>query len=77
MALKAYKAVDCRDFGRVDMRLDKNDDPYVLEINPLPGMSYSPEVNHSMIKAARVAGYDYEKYIIHLLNQGLIRNGFL
>ncbi|HUX99063.1 MAG TPA: ATP-grasp domain-containing protein, partial [Candidatus Deferrimicrobium sp.] len=40
-ALNAYKAVKVRDFGRVDMRLDKNDNPYVIEINPLPGMSYS------------------------------------
>ncbi|NHI93909.1 MAG: ATP-grasp domain-containing protein [Candidatus Lokiarchaeota archaeon] len=75
MALRAYKAIGCRDFGRVDLRLNKNDDPYILEINPLPGMSYSPEVNHSMIKAAKAAGYEYNKYIIRLLNEGIKRCG--
>lgn len=39
IALKVYKAVDCRDFGRVDIRVDKNGNPFVLEINPLPSLS--------------------------------------
>jgi D-alanine-D-alanine ligase len=75
IALQAYKAIKTRDFGRVDIRLDKYDNPYVIEINPLPGMSYSPEVNHSMIKAAKVAGYDYNEYIIRLLSEGIKRGG--
>ena len=74
-ALRAYKAINCRDFGRVDLRLDNNDNPFVLEINPLPGMSYSPEVNHSMIKAAKTAGYEYQEYILRLLNEGIKRYG--
>jgi len=36
LALRAYRAVECRDFGRVDFRVDQQDNPYVLEINPLP-----------------------------------------
>ena len=76
-ALLAYKAVKARDFGRADMRLDKDDNPYVIEINPLPGMSYSPEVNHSMIKASKVAGYEYNAFINRLLNEGLQRIGVI
>ncbi|MFH1655234.1 MAG: ATP-grasp domain-containing protein [Candidatus Omnitrophota bacterium] len=38
-ALKAYQAVECKDFGRVDFRVDSKDNPYVLEINPLPSLS--------------------------------------
>lgn len=76
-ALRAYQAVNTRDFGRVDMRLDKQDNPYVIEINPLPGMSYSPEVNHSMIKAAKASGYEYNQFIIRLLNEGLKRLGMI
>jgi D-alanine-D-alanine ligase len=78
-ALQAYKAVNARDYGRVDMRMNKNDQdtPYVLEINPLAGMSYSPEVNHSMIKASKAAGYEYNQFIIRLLNSGLERIGLL
>ncbi len=78
-ALRAYQAVKAQDFGRVDMRMNKNDNeiPYVLEINPIPGMSYSPEVNHSMIKASRAAGYDYNGFVIRLLSEGFKRLGLL
>jgi D-alanine-D-alanine ligase len=78
-AILAYRAVNARDFGRVDMRMNKNDNdtPYVLEINPLAGMSYSQEVNHSMIKASKAAGYEYNEFIVRLLNSGLERIGLL
>lgn len=36
LARRAYQAVDCLDFGRVDFRVDEQDNPYVLELNPLP-----------------------------------------
>ena len=39
LALQTYKAIDCRDFGRVDFRVDEQSEPYVLEINPLPSLS--------------------------------------
>jgi len=39
LALKTYKIVECRDFGRIDIRCDYQDNPYVLEINPLPSLS--------------------------------------
>ncbi len=39
LAVKAYKAIECRDFGRVDFRVDEKENPYVLEINPLPSLS--------------------------------------
>lgn len=39
LALRTYKAIEARDFGRVDFRVDENNNPYVLEINPLPSLS--------------------------------------
>ena len=39
LALRTYRAIDCRDFGRVDFRVDADNNPYVLEINPLPSLS--------------------------------------
>jgi len=39
-ALRTYKAVDCRDLGRVDFRVDNKENIYVLEINPLPILSH-------------------------------------
>jgi len=39
LAKRTYQAVDCRDFGRVDFRVDGKGNPYILEINPLPSLS--------------------------------------
>lgn len=39
LAVRTYQAVDCLDFGRVDFRVDRAGNPYVLEINPLPSLS--------------------------------------
>ena len=36
LAVRVYKCVGCRDLGRVDFRVDREGNPYVLEINPLP-----------------------------------------
>jgi len=55
MAVKVYKAIGCRGFGRVDFILKDNRSPVVLEINTIPGltpMSLLP-------KAAKEAGYSY------------------
>lgn len=38
-ALKAYRAIGCRDAGRVDVRLDSFGEANVIEINPLPGLN--------------------------------------
>lgn len=39
VALAAYRALDCRDIGRVDVRMDARHEPFFLEINPLPGIN--------------------------------------
>ena len=39
LALKAFDAVEGRDFGRVDMMLDGGLKPHVLEVNTLPGLT--------------------------------------
>lgn len=39
MALDTYKALKCQVYARVDMIVDKNGIPYILEVNTLPGMT--------------------------------------
>ncbi len=45
LAVRAYQCVECRDFGRVDFRVDEQGNPYVLEINPLPSLDVQDVFN--------------------------------
>ena len=62
-ALDAYHALGCRDWCRVDLRLDSAGVPNVMELNPLPGIIPDPRMNSCFPKAARVAGYSYDELI--------------
>jgi D-alanine-D-alanine ligase len=66
-ALKAYKVLNCKDWSRVDLRLDKNNVPNIIEINPLPGIMPDQDENSSFPKAARAAGMDYNQMIQSVL----------
>jgi len=72
LALKTYDAVECRDFGRVDFRVDKEGRPFVLEINPLPSLS----TEDVFMIVAKVMGISYEEMIGKILNSALKRHNF-
>ena len=71
LAVRAYKAVECRDFGRVDIRMDKEGNAYVLEVNPLPSLS----VEDVFIVLARHMGVTYNEVINQILDYALQRYG--
>ena len=71
-ALKTHKAVGCLDISRTDIRLDKNNVPYVLEINPLPGLD--PKESNFPIMAY-AAGMKYEDLIEAILLSASERKG--
>jgi D-alanine-D-alanine ligase len=67
-ALKAYRSLGCRDWCRIDIRLDSDGNPNVLELNPLPGVLPKPEDNSCFPKAARAAGMSYNEMILNILS---------
>lgn len=76
-ALSTFKILRCRDWCRIDMRLDKNGVPNILEVNPLPGILPNPEDNSCFPKAARAAGLTYNQMINEVLNAALKRYGMI
>ncbi|NQT95621.1 MAG: ATP-grasp domain-containing protein [Candidatus Omnitrophica bacterium] len=64
VAYKAHSIIGCKDFSRVDVRLSRDNVPYALEINPLPGLDQK-ESNFPMI--AKAAGISYDKLIETIL----------
>jgi D-alanine-D-alanine ligase len=63
VAVAACKALGCRDWARVDVRLDAADVPNVVEVNPLPGVLPDPRDNSCFPTAARAAGMTYDGLI--------------
>ena len=61
--LRTYNVLRCKDWSRIDVRLDKNGVPNIIEINPLPGIMPDPNENSSFPKAARVAGMTFNQLI--------------
>jgi len=63
LCLKAFRAVGCRGWGRVDLMLNRQGRPFVLEVNTVPGMT-----DHSLVpKAARAVGMSYEDLCLRIL----------
>ena len=73
LARRTYQAVECRDFGRVDFRLDRHGHPYVLEINPLPSLSAEDVFNF----VAKTKGLTHYHLINRILDAALVRCGLL
>ncbi len=73
----AYKVLRCRDWSRIDVRLDKNGIPNIIEINPLPGILPKPEDNSCYPKAARAAGMSYDEMLNCVLDEACKRNKLL
>ncbi len=71
LAVRAYRSVECSDFGRVDFRVDEKGNPFVLEINPLPCLSREDV----FFFAAKALGITYEDMINRILDFGLERHG--
>jgi D-alanine-D-alanine ligase len=75
VVLRAYDVLGCRDWSRVDVRLDAAGRANVVEVNPLPGILPDPADNSCLPKAARAAGLDYDALIGACLEAAAARQG--
>lgn len=74
-ALLAYSALGCRDWCRIDIRLDADGNPNILELNPLPGLLPNPEDNSCLPAAARAEGLSFDDLVNEVLTAAMRRYG--
>jgi D-alanine-D-alanine ligase len=68
-SLKAFKALGCRDFARLDFRISAGGVPYFLEVNPLPGLG-----SHSdLVIMAQKLGWNHRQLVSAVLSAALER----
>jgi D-alanine-D-alanine ligase len=70
IARATFWALDCRDVARVDMRMDAEGRIYVLEVNPLPGLT--PDYS-DLVLIAKACGMQYDQLIAEIMQGGLRR----
>ena len=69
LAKRAFRSLDLYDFARVDLRLDAENNPYILEINSMASLGLTGTYVH----AAQTAGYTYEAMVNRMLDVAAIR----
>jgi len=71
LALQAFEAIGARDWGRVDIMVDENVQPWLIELNTLPGMT-----NHSLVPmAAKAAGMSFDELVLAILDLSMHTEG--
>lgn len=69
IALQTYQVLGCRDYARIDMRLDKNDDVFVLEVNPNPDLTEGV----AFMASAAAAGISFSEGLRIIVEEALKR----
>lgn len=70
-ALAAMKALDVEVYGRVDVMLRGDGEPFVLEVNTIPGMT----VSSLLPKAAKAAGIEFPQLMERIIELSLLARG--
>lgn len=69
MALRAYRIMGCRDYARVDFRLDKKNKPFVLEVNPNPHLAEGM----GFMRSAEAHGFSFGETLKRIVELALTR----
>lgn len=77
LAVRSFRALRCRDFARIDVRMNRFGELFVLEANPLPGLDYDVEKDELSFYPimAIAAGMTYNEMIQRLLIASIKRYG--
>ncbi|RVC57963.1 hypothetical protein EN759_34975, partial [Mesorhizobium sp. M00.F.Ca.ET.038.03.1.1] len=63
-SVATFRACQCRDYARVDLRIDRSGRPFVLEINSMPGLG----ITDFYPLAARAAGHSFSSLVNRMLD---------
>lgn len=69
-AAAAFKVLGCQDYARVDFRMNKDGDIFILEVNPNPDIS----LNAGYVRALTAAGLDYPTFWGRMIENALRRS---
>ncbi len=69
IALDTYNILDCHDYGRVEIRVDDEDNPYVLELNPNPSIN----IDDCIPAVAELIGMDYGDFLEEIIKMTVRR----
>ena len=69
IAIDTFKALNCRDYARIDIRLTNKGIPYVIEVNPNPDIS----TDSGFTRAAKADGINYSDLLCTLANYAFER----
>jgi len=67
LVMRAFTVLGCRDWGRMDLIIDRQGQPFFLEVNTVPGMT-----SHSLMPmGAKSAGIDFDALCLRILDAGM------
>jgi D-alanine-D-alanine ligase len=69
-AVNAFRVMGCQDYARVDFRMNKDGDIFILEVNPNPDIS----LNAGYVRALTAAGLDYPAFWSRMIENALRRS---
>jgi D-alanine-D-alanine ligase len=70
LAVKVFNLTQAQDFARIDFIVDRNQKPFILEINTIPGMT-----DESLLpKEDQAAGYSFEEFLVSIIQNAYNRS---
>ncbi|VTR94567.1 d-alanine--d-alanine ligase : D-alanine--D-alanine ligase OS=Singulisphaera acidiphila (strain ATCC BAA-1392 / DSM 18658 / VKM B-2454 / MOB10) GN=Sinac_6202 PE=4 SV=1: Dala_Dala_lig_C [Gemmata massiliana] len=70
IAQRSFRALQCRDYARIDVRMDTDGNFYVLEVNPNPYLN-----SLALVNGLLAIGRTHEELLVKLTTAALLRNG--